>query len=67
MPVRLFFPVFQCECGEIFKREANFEKHAGKWGHFLKEKYTIVVSVDRSGNDAIKIEVLKGIARTGYL
>lgn len=42
------------------------KKHAEKWGHFLKEKYTIVVSVDRSENNAIKIEVLKGVARTGY-
>jgi len=66
MPVRLYLPVYQCECGEIFKKKDTLEKHQKKWKHSSVKEYTVVVWVDRK-NNSLKTELISGVATAGYV
>ncbi|WP_202320411.1 hypothetical protein [Archaeoglobus neptunius] len=66
MPVTLKFAVYQCECGEIFKKREMLRKHCEKWRHSPDEEYTVTVSVSRDRR-SVEYELTRGKAENGYL
>jgi len=63
MPVELYFAVYQCECGEIFKKERTYMQHRIRLNHREGNKYTIIVSLEES---LLKAKIKAGVAHTGY-
>ncbi len=59
MPVTLYFGIFLCDCGQIFKRKDHSSKHASSHNHSTKE-YTL--SVDKKLEPSLR----KGVAITTY-
>ena len=65
MPVELRFPVYQCRCGEIFKKKDNFKNHLERWNHSPMRGMTIVVKVRRPEN-SVHVQIVEGVAEGGY-
>lgn len=66
MPVMLMFAIYQCSCGEIFKRKSMFERHVSWRRHTLKKEYTLIVNIDRGRNDALHYQLIEGKAVNGF-
>jgi len=59
MPAVLYFGIYLCECGQIFKTENHSRNHALSHNHSIK-KYTL--SVDKKLEPSLR----KGVAITAY-
>ena len=65
MPFMLKFAIYQCECGEIFKKKEMLEKHCKKWHHFPWREYTVIAKISRPDN-RVEIGLFQGKAENGY-
>ena len=67
MPVVLKFAVYQCECGEIFKKKEMLDRHCKKWRHNPLKEYTIIAKIARSNGNTVEVGVFEGKAEDGYV
>ncbi len=66
MPFILNFAVYQCECGEIFKKKEMRDKHCKKWRPIPFKEYTIIAKIARPAN-SIETSLFEGRAESGYI
>ena len=59
MPAVLYFGIYLCECGQIFKRKDHSSKHALSHNHSIKE---CTLSIDKKLEPSLR----KGVAITTY-
>jgi len=64
MPTVLYFNIFICECGQVFKRFDMFKKHQEKTGCSLSSTKHIIYDIRKSIKE--RLDTKQGISDIGY-